>query len=59
MINLANLPQADKDEIQMQKAICLARHNCKGRSPVEIRQHLAGLPKDVQARINQLMKDKK
>ena len=59
MINLANLPQADKDEIQMQKAICLARHNCKRLSPVEIRQHLAGLPKDVQVRINQLMKDKK
>jgi len=59
MINLANLPQADKDEIQMQKAICLARHNCKGLSPVEIRQHLATLPSSVQARINQLMKDKK
>jgi len=59
MINLANLPQADKDEIQMQKAICLARHNCKGLSTVEIRQHLATLPSSVQARINQLMKDKK
>jgi len=59
MINLANLPQAEQDEIQMQKQIHLARHNCKGLSPVEIRQHLATLPKDVQVRINQLMKDKK
>ena len=38
--NLATLPQAEMDAINLDKKVCLARYQCKGRNRYGVEEYL-------------------
>ena len=57
-INLATLPEEDRDKIELHKQICFARFKCKGKNRHEQNQIIASFPQSVQDEIQRLRKKK-
>ncbi len=54
LINLAYLSQEEKDDMEMDKQVCLARYHCRGKSAYERNRYILTLPSNVQIRIQEL-----
>jgi hypothetical protein len=55
-MNLAKLSKEEKDDMEMDKKVCLARYHCRGKSAYERNRYILTLPSNVQSRIKELKK---
>lgn len=55
-MNLANLPTEEKDAMELNKQLCLARHYYKRMDKVQFRQYLQTVPRHLREHIERKIK---
>jgi hypothetical protein len=57
-MNLAKLPKEERDAIEVDKHVCLAKHKMRGKTRFVIKEYLKTVSPAVAKKVNELM-DKK